>query len=81
MAKFQMPPAIAVSLPKAPKEYDQAYMNRLVASLEDQLRYLNGPHQMLAAGIVTYEMPTVTDIATLKPGTVYIDGDTLKVVP
>mgnify|MGYP003340092441 FL=1 len=72
------------NLPIAPAQYDAAYFNKLLQTINLFLQQLNSVQQLNLAGInLNIErLPTEEDYATLRTGDVFrdvINGDTLKV--
>ena len=74
----------APNLPIAPVEYSQQYQDQLNNVLRLYFALLDSPGISAAAGLVLdiERFPTQSDVATLRPGTVYQDtsaGNVLKV--
>ena len=76
----QNPPAF----PVPPKDYDQAYMNKLINSLRLFLNQVNA-QQVISLNGVIFDFTTLADqtqYSTLRPGQAYVDklaDDVLKV--
>lgn len=77
------------SLPLPPKEYEQTYMSRLIKTVQIALDVTNSTKQLRGSGDPTTDAkePSPLNLANiptsatgLKPGDVWSDGGTLKIV-
>lgn len=78
--------ATAPTLPRAPDEYDVAYMNSLLKKLNDFFQQVNAVQLLSVAGLNANinTLPTQAVLATLRSGDIYRDttaGNVLKVKP
>jgi len=66
------------SLPLAPGEYNSEYFNQLIRSLNAYLNQIGSTTPIVIDQLTLLALPTSP--IGLKPGTVYNDGGTLKIV-
>jgi len=66
------------SLPLAPGEYNSEYFNQLIRSLNVYLNQIGSTTPIVIDQLTLLALPTSP--IGLKPGTVYNDGGTLKIV-
>jgi hypothetical protein len=66
------------SLPLAPGEYNSEYFNQLIRSLNVYLNQVGSTTPVVIDQLTLLALPTSP--IGLKPGTVYNDGGTLKIV-
>ena len=66
------------SLPLAPGEYNSEYFNQLIRSLNLYLNQIGSTTPIVIDQLTLLALPTSP--VGLKPGTVYNDGGTLKIV-
>jgi len=66
------------SLPRAPMNYDQTYMNRLISQLERYVLISETPGQILATKARLTDLPTSS--AGLSAGDLWNDTGTVKIV-
>ena len=66
------------SLPLAPGEYNSEYFNQLIRSLNTYLNQVGSTTPIVIDQLTLLALPTSP--VGLRPGTVYNDGGTLKIV-
>lgn len=65
-------------LPSPEPEYDPQYMDRLVTLIDQHLSSLNGRRRILGTTMQLTDLPTSS--TDLRPGEIYNDSGTLKIV-
>lgn len=74
MTDIASPPSFS----SAPSDYSQRYFNQLLDDLRRIVVQLNNPGPVVCSSLRFLQLPTTG--AMLPGGSVFIDGDTLKIV-